>query len=112
METRSKEPEPATAPRFARFAEFYAFYLSCHGNRMCRRAHFLGYSSAIAALAQFIDSPGALWLGVALASMLAGSWIGHRVMDKAPQPRFTQPVFALRAGWTMYWHMLSGKLSW
>ena len=39
--------------RYTSFAEFYPFYLTQHADRMCRRAHFLGSSSAIAAIAQY-----------------------------------------------------------
>ncbi|WP_313034967.1 DUF962 domain-containing protein, partial [Massilia alkalitolerans] len=48
--------------RFASFAEFYPYYLTQHADRRCRRAHFIGTSSAIAAIAQYIDSLNAWWL--------------------------------------------------
>jgi len=34
----------ATRSEFARFADFYPFYLSQHANRVCRRPHFVGTS--------------------------------------------------------------------
>jgi hypothetical protein len=98
--------------RFATFAEFYPHYLAQHANRLCRRAHFLGNSSAIAALAQYADSPRPLWLLVALGSALGGAWIGHRVFEKKRPARFGHPLYSLRASALMYWQMLTGKLSW
>ena len=44
------------AVRYQSFAELYPYYLSQHDNRLCRRAHFIGTSMAIAAMAQAIVS--------------------------------------------------------
>ena len=50
------------ARTFTSFAEFYPYYLSQHANLLCRRAHFIGRSSAIAGIAQYIDSMNPWWL--------------------------------------------------
>jgi hypothetical protein len=39
MEMRST---PNSPPRFARFADFYPFYLSQHSDPVCLRLHFAG----------------------------------------------------------------------
>jgi len=98
--------------RYASFAQFYPWYLTQHADRRCRRAHFIGTSSAIAAIAQFIDSLNAWWLLLALVSGYGGAWVGHFFYEKNRPASFTQPWFSFRADWLMYWHMLTGKLSW
>lgn len=98
--------------RYTSFAQFYPYYLTQHANRSCRRAHFLGTSSAIAALVQYADSVNPWWLLVALASGYGGAWIGHFFFEKNRPASFEQPLYSFRADWVMYWQMLSGKLSW
>ena len=34
--------------KYARFADFYPFYLGPHSNRTCRRLHFIGTSIGLA----------------------------------------------------------------
>lgn len=102
---------PAGA-RFASFAEFYPYYLSQHEDRRCRKAHFFGTSSAIAAIAQFIDSLNWWWLLFAVVSGYGGAWIGHFFYEKNKPASFDYPWYSFRADWLMYWQMLTGKLSW
>ena len=102
---------PARA-RFASFAEFYPYYLSQHEDRRCRRAHFFGTSSAIAAIAQFIDSKYWWWLLFAVVSGYGGAWLGHFFFEKNRPATFDYPWYSFRADWVMYWQMLTGKLSW
>ena len=98
--------------RYASFAEFYPYYLSQHEDKRCRRAHFLGTSSAIAAIAQFIDSMNWWWLLFAVASGYGGAWVGHFFYEKNKPASFAYPWYSFRADWVMYWQMLTGKLSW
>ena len=66
-------PNPA-ARQYARFADFYPFYLSEHRNRTCRRLHFLGSSLALVclALAVFINPWWLLLVAVRLWLRLGG----------------------------------------
>jgi hypothetical protein len=98
--------------RYRTFSEFYPYYLTQHADRRCRRAHFLGTSSAIAALAQYIDSMNPWWLLLAVASGYGGAWIGHFFFEHNRPATFDQPLYSFRADWVMYWQMLTGKLSW
>jgi hypothetical protein len=100
------------AARYSSFARFYPWYLTQHADRRCRRAHFLGTSSAIAALVQYVDSLNPWWLLVAVLAGYGGAWIGHFVFEKNRPATFDQPLYSLRADWVMYWQMLTGKLSW
>ncbi|MGZ3182466.1 MAG: Mpo1-like protein [Telluria sp.] len=99
-------------PRYASFAEFYPYYLSQHENRLCRRAHFLGSASALAALAQYIDSRDPWWLLFALVSGYGAAWIGHYFFEKNRPATFDQPLYSFLGDWKMFWQMLSGKLTW
>jgi hypothetical protein len=100
------------AVQYATFAQFYPYYLAQHGNRLCRRAHFLGTTSAVAAVAQALYAAQPGWLLVALASGYGGAWIGHFAFEKNRPATFGHPCYAFCADWVMYWQMLTGKLSW
>ncbi|RSZ55867.1 DUF962 domain-containing protein [Massilia atriviolacea] len=98
--------------RHASFAEFYPYYLTQHENLLCRRAHFLGSSSAIAALTQYVASMNPWWIAMALVSGYGGAWIGHFFYEKNRPASFARPVYSFMGDWVMYWQMLTGKLSW
>lgn len=100
------------AVRYDSFAQFYPYYLAQHDNRLCRRAHFVGTSLAIGAVAQALVGGHAWWLPVALAAGYGGAWIGHFAFEKNRPATFDNPVYSLRADWVMYWQMLTGRLSW
>jgi hypothetical protein len=101
-----------TQVRYQTFSEFYPWYLGQHADRRCRRAHFLGTSCAIAAIAQYIDSMNPWWLLAALIGGYGGAWIGHFFFEHNRPASFAQPLYSFRADWVMYWQMLTGKLSW
>ena len=101
-----------TATHYSSFKEFYPFYLSQHSNRLCRRMHFIGTSSAIAAIAQMIDAANLWWGLFAIVSAYGFAWIGHFAFEKNRPASFTYPWYSFRGDWLMYWQMLIGKLSW
>lgn len=98
--------------RYTSFAEFYPFYLTQHADRMCRRAHFLGSSMALGALAQYVVSMNPWWIAAALVAGYGGAWIGHFMFEKNRPATFSQPLYSFCGDWVMYWQMLTGKLSW
>jgi hypothetical protein len=100
------------AARYRSFAEFYPYYLTQHDKRMCRRAHFIGTSMAIAAIAQAVVSRHAWWLLLAPVCGYGGAWVGHFFFEKNKPATFGYPLLSFRADWVMYWQMLTGKLSW
>ena len=100
------------AVRYDSFAQFYPYYLAQHEHRQCRRAHFLGTSSAVAAIAQCIATRDPWWLLLAVVTGYGGAWIGHFVFEKNRPATFDYPWYSFRADWVMYWEMLTGKLSW
>ncbi|NHZ89677.1 DUF962 domain-containing protein [Massilia sp. CCM 8733] len=98
--------------RHASFAEFYPYYLSQHANLLCRRAHFIGSTSALGALAQYVVSMNGWWVLAALVSGYGGAWIGHFFYEKNRPASFARPLYSFMGDWVMYWQMLTGKLSW
>ncbi|NHZ82463.1 DUF962 domain-containing protein [Massilia sp. CCM 8695] len=98
--------------RHASFAEFYPYYLTQHATVLCRRAHFIGSSSALAALVQYVDSMNPWWILAALVSGYGGAWIGHFFYEKNRPASFARPLYSFMGDWVMYWQMLTGKLSW
>jgi hypothetical protein len=98
--------------RYSSFSEFYPYYLTQHDNRMCRRTHFIGTSTAMAAVVQYIGTMNAWWLLAAVAFGYGGAWVGHFFFEKNRPASFDQPLYSFRADWVMYWQMLTGKLSW
>jgi hypothetical protein len=95
---------------FARFADFYPFYLSEHSNRTNRRLHFLGTSLGVAALAHSLSTLNFWWL---LAGVVAGygcAWIGHFFVEKNRPATFTYPLYSFMGDWVMWKDMLVGKI--
>ena len=57
-------------PAYKSFADFYPYYLSEHGNRTCRRLHFVGTSLGFVCLLQAIASLNFWWILAGLVVML------------------------------------------
>ncbi|MCS0585378.1 DUF962 domain-containing protein [Massilia pinisoli] len=100
------------AVRYDSFSQFYPYYLSQHEHRLCRRAHFLGTSSAVAGIAQCVATADPWWLLLAVVTGYGGAWLGHFAFEKNRPATFDYPWYSFRADWVMYWEMLTGKLSW
>lgn len=97
---------------FGNLDEFYPYYLSQHANRLCRRMHFIGSSSALASVVQFADSGNPWWLLFAPVSGYCCAWIGHYLFEKNKPATFGHPFLSFVSDWKMYWQMLTGKLTW
>lgn len=95
---------------FASFAEFFPFYLSEHGNRTCRRLHFVGSTLALACLAMLLVTGNFWWLLAGLVAGYAFAWIGHFGFEKNRPATFKYPLWSFAGDWVMYWRMLTGKI--
>ena len=96
--------------RYARFAEFYPFYLSEHRNRTCRRLHFIGILLVLALLASAAITR--IWW-LLLLMPVAGygfAWVGHFVFEKNRPATFTHPLYSLAGDWVMFFSILTGKI--
>jgi len=95
---------------FAKFADFYPFYLSEHSNRTNRRLHFLGASLAVAAILHSLSTLDFWWL---LAGVVAGygcAWIGHFFFEKNRPATFTYPLYSFMGDWVMWKDILTGRI--
>jgi hypothetical protein len=101
---------PVSHGRYARFADFYPFYLSEHSNRTCRRLHFVGTTLVLLALALAVVDRNAWWL---LAAPVAGygfAWVGHFVFEKNRPATFSYPLYSLAADFVLFRDMLIGRI--
>lgn len=95
---------------FARFADFYPYYLGEHAGRACRRLHFIGSTLVLACIALAATTRNPWWL---LGAPLCGygfAWVGHFFFEKNRPATFKHPWYSLWGDWVMYAQMLSGKL--
>jgi len=96
--------------RYARFRDFYPFYLSEHRHPVCRRLHFAGSLLVIAAIAAAILTRNAWWL---LAAPVAGygfAWVGHFFFEKNRPATFTHPLYSLAGDWVMFGDIVRGRI--
>ena len=98
--------------RFKTFREFYPYYLAEHGNRTCRRLHFVGSTLVLIVLATALITRRweLLWLLPLLGYGFA--WVGHYFFEHNRPATFTYPLFSLMGDWVMFRDMLIGRLRW
>lgn len=96
--------------RFASFREFYPYYLAEHGNRTCRRLHFVGSSLVLGCLLMLVRSANPVWLAAALLCGYGFAWIGHFFFEKNKPATFKYPFYSLAGDFVMYKDMLTGKI--
>ena len=100
-----------TARRFHNFAEFYPYYLSEHGNRACRRLHFIGSSGVIACVIAGFVTGNAWWFLGALLCGYGFAWVGHFFFEHNRPATFKHPIYSLIGDWVMYRDMWRGRVS-
>ncbi len=92
------------------FAEFYPLYLREHGDRTCRRLHFVGSTLALSCLALLLVTGQAAF---GLAALLCGygfAWVGHFVFEKNKPASFKRPLYSFMGDWVMYKDFLTGRI--
>ena len=92
------------------FAAFYPLYLREHGNRTCRRLHFVGSTLALCCLAAALATgrPGFLLLGLLCGYGFA--WAGHFGFEKNKPASFKRPLYSLFGDWVMYKDIWTGRI--
>jgi hypothetical protein len=101
---------PASLESVKSFAEFYPIYLREHGNRTCRRLHFIGSTLVLVCLAMLIATGRPQYLLYALLCGYGFAWVGHFVFEKNKPATFKRPLYSLMGDWVMYRDMLIGRI--
>ncbi|MBO9663085.1 DUF962 domain-containing protein [Dokdonella sp.] len=96
---------------FARFRDFYPFYLGEHRNRTCRRLHFIGSCLVLAVIGVAVATRDARWLLLAPLAGYGFAWVGHYVFEKNRPATFKHPLYSLAGDWVMFWDVLRGRVS-
>ena len=91
---------------FARFRDFYPYYLSEHRNPACRRLHFAGSTLVLLVIVVAIATGDARWLWLAPLAGYGFAWIGHFAFEKNRPATFRHPLYSLAGDWVMYWQIL------
>lgn len=98
------------AKHFARFVDFYPYYLSEHANRTCRRLHFVGTTLGLGLLLSAIVTMNPWYVLAGLVTGYAFAWIGHAFFEKNRPATFTYPVFSFMGDWVMWRDILIGRM--
>ncbi len=95
---------------FARFADFYPFYLSQHANRTNRRLHFIGTSLGLLAVLHAFSTLDFWWIVVGLALGYGLAWIGHFFFERNKPATFTYPLYSFMGDWMLWKDILTGRI--
>lgn len=98
--------------RYARFRDFYPFYLTEHVNPVSRRLHVVGTGLVIATLVAALLTLNP-WL--LLAAPLLGygfAWIGHFAFEKNRPATFKYPLWSLMGDFRLFFETVSGRRGW
>ena len=96
--------------RYRSFRAFYPFYLSEHGNRSCRRLHFIGTSAGLAMFAVALVYRDPWWVLAGLVAGYAFAWVGHFVFEKNRPATFKHPLYSFAGDWVMWFQILTGRI--
>lgn len=97
--------------KYRTWKEFYPFYLTEHRNQTCKILHFIGTTLVIASAAWMtMNDAWRFWWTIPLFGY-GFAWAGHFGFEKNRPASFKQPFFSLISDFAMFWHLLSGQLS-
>ncbi len=98
--------------RYARFSDFYPYYLSEHANAVSRRLHVVGTSLALGLLLTAAVTGNPWWLLVALLQGYAFAWVGHFFFEHNKPATFRYPLYSLAGDWRMWWEVVTRQRAW
>ena len=98
------------ADGYAKFQDFYPFYLGEHRNQTCRRLHFIGSCLVLLVLLAVLVT--GRWSGLWLLPLLGYgfAWVGHFFFEKNRPATFKYPVYSLMGDWVMFRDILIGRI--
>jgi hypothetical protein len=122
MPQPSPSSVPATSP--STYEEFWPIYLQAHANPKSRGLHYLGTASGtllvltavtlLLAGAVTFNLPLMMWgAGLFLAAPIAGygcAWIGHFGIERNKPAAFSEPFWAFKSDYRMFWLWATGRL--
>lgn len=115
MDISAPAADKATAPTDPRalksFAEFYPFYLTEHGNRTCRRLHFVGSTLSLVCLASALALQQPWFLLLGLLCGYGFAWVGHFGFEKNKPASFKRPLYSFMGDWAMYRDIWLGRVA-
>ena len=91
-------------------SEYYAYYLTLHTNKNCRRLHVLGQISTIAYVAAILLYGHPIMLLATPFIVYPFAWTGHFLFEKNKPAAFTDPVKAKICDWIMLKDILIGRI--
>ncbi len=101
----------STSQNFKNFSEFYPFYLNEHKTKMCKIVHFIGTLGIFSLIATVASTQNLFLLWFVPVTGYGFAWIGHFVFEKNRPATFKYPFYSLMGDFVMFWHLLTGKLS-
>ena len=102
-----------TAPQeFARFSDFYPFYLSEHQNAVSRRLHVIGTGLVLLFLIVALASGEPKWLLLLPLLGYGPAWIGHFFFEKNRPATFSHPLYSLVGDFRMFTDVITRRLKW
>ena len=94
------------------FGEYYAYYLTLHSNKTCRRMHELGQVVTLFTLLYALFSHTWLLLFLVPFVVYPFAWIGHFFFEKNKPAAFSRPLWAKACDWVMLKDIITGKVEW
>ena len=92
------------------FAEYYAYYLTLHQNKINRRLHVIGQYVTLLTLMGAIASQSWLLLALTPFVVYPFAWSGHFFFEKNKPAAFNNPLWAKASDWVMFYQIIRGKL--
>tara|TARA_Y100000310_G_scaffold165344_1_gene165091 strand:- start:2659 stop:2949 length:291 start_codon:yes stop_codon:yes gene_type:complete len=95
-----------------KFKDYYAYYLTLHQNKWCRRFHILGNIATLVYVGAVVYS-GAWWfLLLSPFIVYPFAWSGHFLFEENTPAAWSNPFKAKACDWKMMWDMIRGKMEW
>ena len=108
----SDRSRPSAPPEFARFSDFYPFYLSEHHNAISRRLHVVGTGLVLLVLIASVLSHQPKWLLLLPLLGYGPAWIGHFFFEKNRPATFSHPFYSLAGDFRMFGDVITRRIKW